>query len=255
MALYGPRRKRWTLTERGRGALERTRDALVVGPSGLAWDGDALTLHIDEVSVPLPARVRGRVVVHPAGLADRTFALDAAARHRWRPLAPCARVEVAFEQPALRWSGVGYLDANDGDEPLEAAFTRWDWSRAAHGGETLVLYDVLRRALDGRPGEDFSLALRFDRGGRVTPFEPPPRRRLPGTLWGIARGTRADAGAPVAVVRTLEDTPFYARSLVAATVRRVGTTAVHESLSLDRFRAPWVQWLLPFRMPRRAGRR
>jgi len=25
---------------------------------------------------------------------------------------------------------------------------------------------------------------------------------------------------------------------------------VHESLSLDRFRAPWVQAMLPFRMPR-----
>jgi carotenoid 1,2-hydratase len=28
--------------------------------------------------------------------------------------------------------------------------------------------------------------------------------------------------------------------------------AVHESLSLDRFRTRWVQTLLPFRMPRRA---
>jgi carotenoid 1,2-hydratase len=26
--------------------------------------------------------------------------------------------------------------------------------------------------------------------------------------------------------------------------------AVHESLSLDRFRAPWVQAMLPFRVPR-----
>jgi carotenoid 1,2-hydratase len=27
-------------------------------------------------------------------------------------------------------------------------------------------------------------------------------------------------------------------------------TAIHESLSLDRFRRRWVQMLLPFRMPR-----
>jgi carotenoid 1,2-hydratase len=27
--------------------------------------------------------------------------------------------------------------------------------------------------------------------------------------------------------------------------------AVHESLSLDRFRSPVVQWMLPWRMPRR----
>ena len=29
--------------------------------------------------------------------------------------------------------------------------------------------------------------------------------------------------------------------------------AVHESLSLDRFRAPWVQAMLPFKVPRRGG--
>jgi carotenoid 1,2-hydratase len=28
--------------------------------------------------------------------------------------------------------------------------------------------------------------------------------------------------------------------------------AMHESLSLDRFMRPWVQAMLPFRMPRRA---
>jgi carotenoid 1,2-hydratase len=27
--------------------------------------------------------------------------------------------------------------------------------------------------------------------------------------------------------------------------------AVHESLSLDRFRSPVVQWMLPYKMPRR----
>ncbi|HBM14153.1 MAG TPA: carotenoid 1,2-hydratase, partial [Rhodospirillaceae bacterium] len=30
-------------------------------------------------------------------------------------------------------------------------------------------------------------------------------------------------------------------------------TGVHESLNLDRFNKRWVQVLLPFRMPRRAG--
>jgi carotenoid 1,2-hydratase len=31
-------------------------------------------------------------------------------------------------------------------------------------------------------------------------------------------------------------------------------TAVHESLSLDRFQARWVQAMLPFRMPRTLSR-
>ena len=49
---------------------------------------------------------------------------------------------------------------------------------------------------------------------------------------------------------SLEDTPFYARSLL--TTRLLGATvpAMHESLCLDRFAARWVQAILPFRMPR-----
>jgi carotenoid 1,2-hydratase len=53
------------------------------------------------------------------------------------------------------------------------------------------------------------------------------------------------------VVETLEDTPFYARSVISASIEGKATTMVHESLSLDRFAAPWVQAMLPFKMPRR----
>jgi carotenoid 1,2-hydratase len=55
------------------------------------------------------------------------------------------------------------------------------------------------------------------------------------------------------LVETLEDAPFYARSLL--TTRLAGTPAqtFHESLSLDRFSRGWVRMLLPFRMPRLAG--
>jgi carotenoid 1,2-hydratase len=57
------------------------------------------------------------------------------------------------------------------------------------------------------------------------------------------------------VTRTLEDTPFYARSLVRKRLLGSNALAVHESLDLDRFRQPWVQCLLPFRMPRFPRRR
>ena len=53
-------------------------------------------------------------------------------------------------------------------------------------------------------------------------------------------------------LRSLEDGPFYARSLIESTLLGERVHGVHESLSLDRFAAPWVQALLPFRMPRRA---
>jgi carotenoid 1,2-hydratase len=84
----------------------------------------------------------------------------------------------------------------------------------------------------------------------VTEFPPPPRVRLPTTLWRVARETRADAGHMPILRETLEDAPFYARSVLETRLCAEGATAVHESLSLDRFRAPWVQAMLPFRMPR-----
>jgi carotenoid 1,2-hydratase len=156
-------------------------------------------------------------------------------------------VEVVLDRPGLRWSGPAYLDSNAGDAPLERDFVRWDWSRAAVRDGTAILYDVTRR-----DGEHFALALRCEASGAVEEFTPPARVQLPpGTVWRIERRTRAEAGHEAAVVRTLEDTPFYARSVVATRLLDQPVTAMHESLSLDRFRSSWVQMLLPFRMPRR----
>jgi len=247
VALYGRSGHRWALTERGRRALRREPDALGIGPSGLRWDGSALVVDLCEVTVPVPSRIRGRVRLIPEAWCDRSFALDAAGLHRWWPAAPCSRVEVDLERPALRWRGRAYLDTNAGDEPLEAGFVRWDWSRGAlPDGGTAVLYDVERRT-----GDDLTLALRFAPDGGVAPFSPPPRAALPGTGWRVRRATRADAGHAPSVRQTLEDTPFYARSLLATHLLGKPVEAVHESLSLDRFASPWVQLLLPFRMPRR----
>ncbi|MFD0938632.1 carotenoid 1,2-hydratase, partial [Methylobacterium trifolii] len=74
----------------------------------------------------------------------------------------------------------------------------------------------------------------------------------PTRLWRMPRETRSDDGR-AAVLRTFEDTPFYSRSLLAATLDGQPVRAVHESLSLDRFRNPLVRLMLPFRMPRVLG--
>jgi len=225
--------------------VQRTESALEIGPSVLRWEGDALEVHIDEVTAPVRSRIHGVVRVRPAALPEGAFALDAAGRHRWTPIAPCARVEVALDRPPLHWSGDGYLDSNAGDEPLEDAFTSWTWSRAADHSGTTVLYDVVRRR-----GERSSLALTFDRGGKVRQLDAPPVASLPPTRWRVLRETRTDVGSQAIVLKTLEDTPFYARSVVEARLLGKSVTTMHESLSLERFRARWVQLLLPFRAPR-----
>jgi carotenoid 1,2-hydratase len=246
VALYGDAGKRWAMTERGRAGLIRTADTLAIGPSVAAWEGDALVLDIDEVTVPFPSRLKGRVRFHPAVLTGASFGLDAAGDHRWFPVAPFGRIEVEFERPGLSWRGAGYLDSNRGEAPLSRDFARWDWSRAATRDGAAVLYDVERR-----DGSDLTLALAIGRDGAVSPFEPPPRVKLPSTGWRIARGTRTEPGAPASVAATLEDTPFYARSLVSHRLKGEDVRSVHESLSLDRFASPVVQMMLPFKMPRR----
>lgn len=245
MALYGPRANRWALTERGRDAVHREAATLAIGPSDITWRGDCLEFRLDEIASPLPSPIRGTVRIHPRSLAGHVAPLDAMRRHAWRPLAPSARVEVDLTHPDLRWCGEGYVDSNAGDEPLEDAFTGWSWSRASIAEGTSVLYDVRRR--DGTP---LTLSLAFDRSGEARTVPAPPLARLPGTRWGIARETRADAHCQPSVLRTLEDTPFYARSLLDTRLLGTATTAMHESLSLERFRRAWVRALLPFRLPR-----
>ena len=234
VALYGTGGRGWAMTERGRGSLSRTASTLTIGRSTLAWDGSSLLVEIDEVTAPLPSRIRGRVRLHPAAVTEHGVDLDGRGRHRWWPIAPKAEVEVALDQPSLRWSGTGYLDTNSGDEPLEAGFTRWDWSRAPLRRGTAILYDAERR-----DGTRQATALHCHPSGAVEEFDPPPEAPLPRTFWRVARGTRADAGHGPTVAQTLEDAPFYARSVLRTHLLGEPATAMHESLSLDRFPAPW----------------
>lgn len=234
------------MTERGREDLKRDALHLTIGPSRLYWQGDRLIIEIDERAAPIPNRLKGRVCVHPRGVNRRAFVLDPAGRHLWQPIAPLARVEVEFAHPRLRWQGSGYLDANRGSEPLELAFHGWDWSRAELHNEAMILYDT--RARGGRGAE---LALRFNAQGEVEELDLPPRAPLPKTpIWRIARQTHCELGETPRVIETLEDTPFYARSVVGTRLLGQSARAVHESLCLNRFRQTWVKALLPFRMPR-----
>jgi carotenoid 1,2-hydratase len=245
VALYGARGKRWAMTERGSRAVERSADHIAIGPSAMSWDGETLTICVDEVTVPLPSRIRGTVRLKPAEISDYVFELDESGQHCWRPIAPCARIEVQLDSPSLSWSGSAYADSNWGHAPLESGFSQWDWSRAKLGDDTAILYDVVRR-----DGQALSLALRYAPTGEIVEFEPPQPVSLTRTLWRMPRRTRTEEPARTRIIRTLEDSPFYARSALSSVLLGQPVTAIHESLSLDRFSRLWVQALLPFRMPR-----
>lgn len=245
VALYGQRSQLWAMTERRRTAVGIEADRLSIGPSAMSWDGNALTIAIDEVTSPLPRRIKGTVRLVPTALTASVFALDGAGRHTWWPIAPAARVEVDLGQPGCAWSGTGYLDTNAGNEPLASAFAYWHWSRAKLSNHSAVLYDVVERR-----APPTSLAIRIDERGEVERHELPPKVQLQSTRWGIQRRTAADTGS-ADVLRTLEDGPFYARSQLRTTLFGEQTQAIHESLSLDRFSKTWVKAMLPFRMPRK----
>ena len=243
VALYGRAGKRWAMTERPRQAVARGADWLAIGPSSLRWDGEALVVRFAERSCPLPYRITGTVRLHPGAISRDVFALDATGRHHWQPIAPQGRVEVALSQPALRWSGPAYLDSNAGEAPLEQDFVSWDWCRAPLRQGAAILYNVERR-----DGTAQSLALRVRPDGSVDQVSAPPPAALPRTRWRLARPTRAEA--PPRLLQTLEDAPFYSRSVIATRLLGEDVTAVHESLSCDRFSALPVQAMLPFRAPR-----
>ena len=147
------------------------------------------------------------------------------------------------QHPDLSWSGIGYFDHNNGTAPLEEAFDEWTWSRVSLPDRTAVVFDT-----KPREGPPRTLALQYRSGSGAEPIDVPREVALPRTRWGLARNTRCDDDARL--VRTLVDAPFYSRSQLAIRQGGIRAPAIHESLSLRRFRSRWVRALLLFRMPR-----
>jgi carotenoid 1,2-hydratase len=243
VALYGEKRG-WAMTERGASALQRDRDCLTIGPSSMRWEGAELVISVREWGFPLPRRLIGEIRVTPRLWGEQAFVLNEQGRHLWHPVAPLAGVRLDFERPDLAWQGTGYLDHNRGDAPIAEGFTDWTWQRAAHEAGALVAYSGRRR--DGRP---FGFSVDFGRDGVEMEQVLPPQNALPPSLWRVPRVAHGEAGTKL--VKTLEDTPFYARSLIEMAHRGQRLEAVQESLSLTRLTRPIVQAMLPFRMPRR----
>jgi carotenoid 1,2-hydratase len=162
---------------------------------------------------------------------------------------PSARVEVIGDAFAGGgWSGEGYHDTNWGERPLERDFICWDWARgAASDGGAVLTYDAL---LGG--GGSKRLGLRFSGDGSVKHFDLPERQILARGFWGVGGGLASEVGDIPRLVRRLEDTPFYRRSLVETCLDGETIAMMHETLDCLRLAMPLVRLMLPFRMPRRA---
>ncbi len=247
VATYGPR-GRFTMTDRGRAALRQSADSFQVGPSSMRWDGDRLTITVDEIGAPpLVGRVRGTITLHPAALFGQVHPLTPDGRHSWQPIAPVARIAVDLS-PGHRWQGHGYFDANAGTAALEDDFDYWTWARFGRAGGTSCFYDATLR--DGRAQ---STALHFHPDGRVEAIDPPPRARMARSLWAMRRETRADAGTTPRQTLAMLDAPFYTRAAVRTRIKGESCLGVHEALDLRRFARPWLKPMLALRVPRRAG--
>ena len=236
------------MTDRGAAALRQSRDVFEVGPSRMAWRGDRLVIDIDErAAPPVPGRVRGRITVVPSALTAEELALTPDERHRWRPFAPVARIEVRLGG-AWDWDGHGYFDANFGAAALEADFRTWNWGRYPVRDGAICFYDAVRA-----DGTALAVAKRFGADGRAEDVEALPLTRFSRSLWAVARETRADAGFRPRQVKPMLDAPFYSRSLVRTKIAGEETVGVHEALDLRRLKGPWLMPMLALRVPRRRG--
>ena len=248
IALYGPR-ARWVMHERPEADVRRDAHTLEIGASAMRWDGDHLTIEIEERDTrlfnPIHRRVAGTVRVYPEALNAASFALDPAENHIWHCMAPRARIKVEMEEPGLSWGGSGYFDHNRGSEPLESGFNTWHWSRAHMKEGAVVCYEGERG-----DGSLFASAIRFDKHCEAAHVELPAIAPLPKSRWRVDRRTRSEIGV-AEVRRTWEDTPFYARSELSSKLFGEEVATVQESLDMRRFASPVVQFMLPFRMPRK----
>ena len=235
------------MTDRGAAALHLTPGQIGIGPSSMAWEGDALVIRIDERAVPHLGRVRGEVRLIPSAITAVELPLTPDGAHVWRPFAPVARIEVSIDRPGWRWSGHGYFDANFGLRALEADFSRWTWARMQAPPGAMTFYDASLR-----DGTQLQAAARFGADGTAEPFAPPPPAPLPRSRWGVRRMMRADDGTAPRQARSMLDAPFYTRAEVETTIHGRKTTGVHEALDLDRYASRWIKPMLALKVPRRA---
>ena len=236
------------MTDRGETALRRSKDALTVGPSQMAWRDGQLVIDINEVSsLPLISRMRGQIRVTPSAVTSVELPLTTDGAHVWRPFAPTARISVDLEAEGWQFDGHGYFDSNFGTRPLEQDFSYWTWGRFPTKDGSTCFYDA-----DRRDGTALDAAIAFDVDGKASVVDAPPRTPFKRTLWALRRETRADAGVTPRQIKPMLDAPFYSRSVVETQISGEVVRGVHEALDLNRYANPLLKPMLAVRVPRRA---
>ncbi len=248
VAMSGPGAT-FAMTDRGRAALRREAGHLTLGPSSLRWDGEALTIAVDErAGFPRPGRVRGTVRLIPHAVTEVELPLTADGAHVWRPFAPAARIEVDLDVPGWTWEGHGYFDGNFGIRAMEADFDHWNWARfPTDDGGALCVYDAVLRG-----GGVRRAAMRFGPDGSAAHVDAPDAVPMARTRWGLERGLRADPGTTPRALRSMLDAPFYARATVETTIGGERLSGVHEIIDLRRYANPAIRPMIAFRVARRA---
>ena len=235
------------MTDRGTSALQTTGNTFTVGPSSLHWDGDKLTIDVNEISsLPLVSRMRGRITIRPSALTEVELPLTSDGAHVWRPFAPVSRIRVDLEAPGWQFDGHGYFDANFGTRPLESDFTYWTWGRYPTSAGATCFYDATRC-----DGSQLEAAVAFSATGAARHVAAPPRTNFRRTLWALHRETRADAGTTPRQTKAMLDAPFYSRAVVETRIGGERTQGVHEALDLKRYANPLLKPMLAVRVPRR----
>ncbi len=250
IALYGSV-NRWCMTERPVSNIAVSENNFTIGPSSVDFEHQnnqaKLIFTINEKSAPLPRAVQGRVIVDISNINETVYTL--ADGHQWWPVAPNSAVEVSLDHPALNWRGHAYVDSNQGVRPLENDINSWSWARYRKNNCTHIHYDV-----DHEDGGKHSVSTCINDQGVAVETEPPTMYPLKRTRWLLQQQARSEEHAPVVHTR-MEDTPFYARSAIRATIEGQNTEGIHETVSLERFKQPVVQAMLHFRMPRWSGKK
>lgn len=243
IAVYAKGASAWSLRDRRVSEHDRGPTRLAIGPSTMRWEGDRLIVEIDERTTPFGRPVRGTITLEPETHPRLELSIDEQGMHRWWPVAPLARIQVHLEEPAVRFIGHGYHDANAGEVSLETTFDHWSWSRARTPSGALLMYDV-----NGTSGGERSLSFLVTPKGDIEELDLPHRVPLRRTVWGLGRHARSDEAGSARIVRTLEDGPFYARALVESRFAGRSVVAMHETLAAHRLPREWVRFLTGFRM-------